>query len=331
MEHLLPLAAKSLLVAGATLALLRLMQKRSAADRSLVAHLGLSALLMLPLIAFAFPALQVEGPAFMANSAMETGAVSAVPSGAEAAAAGATFQGAAEPLPAVASPAPIDWAFWAYAAPAGLLVLLTLIALLRLIPLKARASVLVEPHWLTALAHAQRRMGFKNGTALLTSDDIRSPISWGLMRPVILLNGEAANAHEEAEAIIAHELAHVAGFDWAKLLVSRIAVAIFWFNRWSGCSPARRISCARKRPTMRCSTAISKTPIMPASWSASPSMSAAACFSARTASLRRATRSPAASSACSTRPPTGRRAAGGGAPPRPSSPPAWPCPSPPFR
>jgi hypothetical protein len=90
--------------------------------------------------------------------------------------------------------------------------------------------VLVEPHWLTALARAQHRMGFKHGTALLTSDDLPSPISWGVMRPVILLNSEAANSHREAEAIIAHELAHVASLDWAKLLLSRLTIALFWFN-----------------------------------------------------------------------------------------------------
>ena len=90
--------------------------------------------------------------------------------------------------------------------------------------------MLVEPHWLAALAHAQRRMGFKSGTALLTSNELRSPISWGLIRPVILLNNEAAEAHGEAEAIIAHELAHVARLDWVKLLLSRVTVALFWFN-----------------------------------------------------------------------------------------------------
>ena len=34
----------------------------------------------------------------------------------------------------------------------------------------------------------------------------------------------------EAEAIIAHELAHVARLDWAKLLGARVACALFWFN-----------------------------------------------------------------------------------------------------
>ena len=65
---------------------------------------------------------------------------------------------------------------------------------------------------------------------MLTSDELASPISWGLMRPVILLNTRAVEASGEAEAIIAHELAHVARMDWVKLLLARVATALFWFN-----------------------------------------------------------------------------------------------------
>src|SRR6476469_3653349 len=50
------------------------------------------------------------------------------------------------------------------------------------------------------------------------------------MRPVILLNSRAVEATDEAEAIIAHELAHVARLDWVKLLLARVATALFWFN-----------------------------------------------------------------------------------------------------
>src|SRR6185369_16499337 len=117
-----------------------------------------------------------------------------------------------------------------YAVPAAILLIIMTLAVARLIALRARADVLVDGHWLSALARAQRRMGFKHGTALLTSDDLASPISWGLMRPVILLNSRAVEAADEAEAIIAHELAHVARMDWAKLLLARIVTALFWFN-----------------------------------------------------------------------------------------------------
>jgi hypothetical protein len=106
----------------------------------------------------------------------------------------------------------------------------TLLAVVRLFMLRGGAAVLVEPKWLSALAHAQRRMGFKHGTALLVSNALASPVSWGVLRPIILLNEESVSSEAEAEAIIAHELAHVAHLDWAKLLVARAATALFWFN-----------------------------------------------------------------------------------------------------
>jgi len=227
MEWLVPLAAKSFLVAGGALLLLRLLRNRSAADRSWIAHLALAGLLLLPVAIVALPKFDVAGPEFLVGKAEVASPSSASP--VEAAPAPA-----ASPVPVADVPsaggAAIDWPFWGYAVPAALLLLLTLMALIRLFVLKARASVLVDAPWLTALARAQKRMGFKHGTALLTSNELPSPISWGVVRPVILLNAEATESHEEAEAIITHELAHVAHFDWAKLLLARVAIAIFWFN-----------------------------------------------------------------------------------------------------
>jgi beta-lactamase regulating signal transducer with metallopeptidase domain len=231
MEFLLSLAAKSLLIAGGTLLLLKLMQRRSSSDRSWVAHLGLLALLLLPVGTIALPALNVAGPEFLATEGASPvirttpAPITDVPAAPEVASAAKPFQPAADD-----GVAPRNWVLWAYGGPAALLVLLTLIALGRLSVLRRRAEVLTDTHWLHALAQAQHRMSFKNGTALLTSDELRSPISWGLMRPVILLNTDATKARAEAEAIIAHELAHVVGLDWAKLMLSRVAVAIFWFN-----------------------------------------------------------------------------------------------------
>ena len=196
MEFLVPLAAKSLLIAGGTLLLLKLMQRRSASDRSWIAHLGLLALLLLPVGAVVLPALEVVGPAFLAPAAATPATSLAGPSTPAANVRAPEVAASPSPFPVADSSllANVDWAVLAYAIPAGLLLLLTLIALGRLGVLKARANVLVDTHWLKALAKAQRRMGFKNGTALLTSDELGSPISWGLMRPVILLNTRAARS-----------------------------------------------------------------------------------------------------------------------------------------
>ncbi|HEX7850679.1 MAG TPA: M56 family metallopeptidase [Sphingomonas sp.] len=229
---LLLLALKSLLVAAVTLGLLRLTRTRSAGERSTIAHLGLFALVALPLASLALPTLTVPLPAPMARFAaidpVETTAP-VLPSRDQ------TADIIATAVPAVLAPswwenAATDAARYAFLLPTLVLLALTLAALLRLVGLRARAEVLVDPVWLSALARAQRRMKFKNGTALLASDELGSPVSWGLMRPVILLNHAAVLAPEQAEAIIAHELAHVVHFDWAKLILARVATAAFWFN-----------------------------------------------------------------------------------------------------
>ena len=233
MSVLIAIALKSLLVAGLTLGLLALMKHRSAAERSWVAHVGLFALVIMALAPLAFT-WNVEAPALLGQTpAIE--AMRPAPAPASIVKQAQSRLGAPViPLAATKAPRPkINAAAAAsaiYAVPAAILLLITVLALARLFALRARADVLVDGNWLSALARAQRRMGFKHGTALLTSNELASPISWGVMRPVILLSSRAVEASGEAEAIIAHELAHVARMDWAKLLLARFATALFWFN-----------------------------------------------------------------------------------------------------
>ena len=229
MSVLIAIALKSLLVAGLTLFVLALMKHRSAAERSWVAHIGLLALVIMAFAPLALPRWTVEAPALLGQAPAIDSPVAvtkpvATPVGEP------SIEPAAEPASRMPEISTAAAASAIYAVPAAILLFITFLALARLIALRARAEVLVDGHWLTALARAQRRMGFKHGTALLTSNALGSPVSWGLMRPVILLNTRAVEASGEAEAIIAHELAHVARMDWVKLLLARVATALFWFN-----------------------------------------------------------------------------------------------------
>ncbi|HEY6049013.1 MAG TPA: M56 family metallopeptidase, partial [Sphingomicrobium sp.] len=214
MQVLIAIALKSLLIAALTLGLLQLLKHRSAAERSWVAHIGLLALLIMAVAPVVMPRWHVEAPALLGSSTTPAATATVQADTPKRTAISAPLA----PMPTVPAPAlqkaqpvisPAAAATALYALPAAILLLITALALARLIALRARADVLVDGHWLSALARAQRRMGFKHGTALLTSDDLASPISWGLMRPVILLNSRAVEASGEAEAIIAHELAHV--------------------------------------------------------------------------------------------------------------------------
>ena len=95
-----------------------------------------------------------------------------------------------------------DLAPFLYLVPLLLLCGVMAVAVVRLFGMRGRAEILVERSWLSALAEAQRRMGFKHGTALLVSNELRWAISWGVWRPTIVLNPKAVAATGEAEAII---------------------------------------------------------------------------------------------------------------------------------
>lgn len=216
---LIELAWKSALVAGAALLLVGLLARRSAAERSLAAHLGLIAVLLLPLTTAVLPELRLAAPDPV------VAAVRSSPRGA-----------AAMPEPAVrATIAPdprhraaiVEFGYW---TPAASLLGLLALAVLRLGSLKRRSRILTDPRWHAALAGAQQRLGFKHGAVLLVSAEVEAPVSWGFVRPTILMSAEAERDPRHAEAMIAHELAHVARFDWLKLLAGRLTVAIFWFN-----------------------------------------------------------------------------------------------------
>jgi len=230
---LVGLAWKSVLIAGLTLVLLRLARTRSAGERSLVAHVGLLALLVLPAATLALPQWQPLPASWVAeaqpNAPVLAEAEVAGIAGTPATTVRAVVTDAAA-SPPISLLEGVELAPFLYLVPLVLLFGVMILAVLRLFAMRGRADVLVDGSWLSALAEAQRRMGFKHGTALLVSDELRSPISWGLLRSTIVLSPKAAQAVGEAEAIIAHELAHIARLDWAKLLASRVACAIFWFN-----------------------------------------------------------------------------------------------------
>ena len=64
----------------------------------------------------------------------------------------------------------------------------------------------------------------------MVSDAVPSPLSWGWRNPVILIDPDTLDEPEEAAAILAHEIAHVARRDWPVLMLTRIAATLFWFN-----------------------------------------------------------------------------------------------------
>lgn len=78
---------------------------------------------------------------------------------------------------------------------------------------------------------ARARLGVDRAVALLIGDEAAMPMTWGVVRPRVLLPAAAATwPPDQLEAVLLHELAHVRRHDVALQRVGELARAVFWFN-----------------------------------------------------------------------------------------------------
>jgi len=131
-------------------------------------------------------------------------------------------------------PAALDWASWLAAAwGVGVVVvlvpMLTGLARLRRI---GRRSARSSDGPLVELA--DRLGGWFRGSrrvVMLRGDDTTSPMTWGVLRPVILLPaGVETWPRERLRAVLLHELAHVQRWDCLTQMLARLACAVYWFH-----------------------------------------------------------------------------------------------------
>lgn len=209
---LIDLAWKSALIAGAALLASALLRNRAAAERVLLLRIALAALLLLPLLALLMPALELAvlppEAALPAGAAVEVG-----------------------DAPVAASPPP-EWVIdpmvlaWALAAA---LVLLHLAAGLFALSRWTRAARPVSGEgWSQAMARASA--GLCRPVRLRVSPRVDTPISWGVAPAWVLIDPALELRADQADAVIAHEIAHVRRFDWPVLIAARLATALYWFN-----------------------------------------------------------------------------------------------------
>ncbi|HEX6178432.1 MAG TPA: M56 family metallopeptidase, partial [Thermoanaerobaculia bacterium] len=99
-----------------------------------------------------------------------------------------------------------------------------------------RATVVTDDQSLRELDAARDHLRLDRDVRLLRSAEISMPVVWGLTQPVLLLPiaSETWSA-ERLRVVLLHELAHVKRWDGGTLLLTRAAVATFWFHpmAWS--------------------------------------------------------------------------------------------------
>jgi TonB family protein len=81
---------------------------------------------------------------------------------------------------------------------------------------------------LARITSRARRMGSEE---FLVSDSVTTPMTWGVLRPVILLPAYIANwPAERRDSVILHERAHVERCDWMLQTFAQAVTAVFWFH-----------------------------------------------------------------------------------------------------
>jgi beta-lactamase regulating signal transducer with metallopeptidase domain/tetratricopeptide (TPR) repeat protein len=109
------------------------------------------------------------------------------------------------------------------------------------------AEELTHDQELLLLDQVRDELALKFEVRLLRSARISVPVIWGFIRPVLLLPADVVTwPAERLRVVLLHELAHLKRFDGISLLLTRIAVSLFWFHplAWS-LERAGRSECER--------------------------------------------------------------------------------------
>lgn len=218
-ELFLSLFAKTSVIASAGLLLASGLRGRPAADRVDVLRAAVCVLLALPLIVAVAPALQVAvlpaAPPETATAAPPVVWRASVPP-----IDGLFLTGSLQP------PSLMAWIATAWAAGALLILGRFLLGVLTLWRWTRQGVTVKDPVWTAAL----QRLDRNRRPRLVAAAPVEAPLSWGLPPGVVLIGNNCLRHPESADAVMAHELAHIRRGDWLFLTLSRLALALFWFS-----------------------------------------------------------------------------------------------------
>jgi TonB family protein len=134
-------------------------------------------------------------------------------------------------------------AIWMAGAGSSLLILV--VGFGRLGWIAAHARRVRQGPWATAAADVSREYGLRDPVLLLQTTHPALLVTWGLVRPKVLLPRTAPHWSEERIRIVLfHELAHIKRRDWVIQMVAEIVRAVYWFNPlvWIACTRLRQES-----------------------------------------------------------------------------------------
>lgn len=111
--------------------------------------------------------------------------------------------------------------------------------------LAARSRRLVQGTWASVAAEISRACGSRRTVRLLQSDRPTLLVTWGWIRPRIMLPRGAGDWPESrVRIVLSHELAHIRRADWVVQMAAELVRSVYWFNPllWIACGRLRQES-----------------------------------------------------------------------------------------
>jgi beta-lactamase regulating signal transducer with metallopeptidase domain len=215
------------IVLALALAVVTVLRGRSATLRHWILATALLCAAAVPLLEAALPAWPFPAPWWLSPTAESTLTLTSAPLPAGPIVTEATS--APTPVSRFARPDVVLLALWFAGAVVGLAALL--VGLHRLARLARGAQPLVSGRLATIAADAARAHGVRRPVRLLLSADQAFVVTWGLVRPRVLLPATAVEwSDERVQVVLAHELAHVRRGDWSLQLLATLVRSLYWFN-----------------------------------------------------------------------------------------------------
>ena len=235
------LLLKVSVILSMTLVAARLLNRAPATARHRLWSLAFAAMLLLPALAASLPALRVPvpdgwtspAPAAAVSSTTWT-SVNAPPPARVTPSVGSL----SEPAPPVVSAEPVrQWpsvssvlfAIWLMGVVGAMATVLH--SLWRVRRLARTAEVVSDDEWQRAAMTISAQLDVRQPVTLLSSDEVSTPMAGGIWRPAVFLPKAAgAWTAEHRDLVLAHEMAHLAGHDPLRHLMTRLALACYWFH-----------------------------------------------------------------------------------------------------
>jgi beta-lactamase regulating signal transducer with metallopeptidase domain/Flp pilus assembly protein TadD len=271
-EEMLLMLAKATLILAIARVLLSAVPRASAATRHAIATAALVAVGLMPVLSVVVPAWtiavqprapRVEATPVNNDATQVAGDTRREPAGtigvrdsdesSFSTAVAVVKAVAPEPLTALERASTIAGATWkglivlALGFAALLLLVHMLIGMIGVWYVARNAEELTHDTALLELDYARDQLALGMNVRLLRSSRISVPVLWGVRKPVLLLPPDVVTwPSERLRVVLLHELAHLKRFDGISLILTRIAVSLFWFHplAWS-LERAGRSECER--------------------------------------------------------------------------------------